>query len=127
LQAFWEFGDRAALAQIRLCLNHTLILPPVAEFRSLAWFCVCWAVKFRTLGSLIFAKKRIGAALFYLTLFGGALKTRVRIRRLLERFYPNLRVYLNREQPLCLAFRLRGGFCLGLTHPVVCKFASSRQ
>ena len=30
-------------------------------------------------------------------IFSGALKTWARIRRLLERFYPNLRVYLNRK------------------------------
>lgn len=69
--------------------------PPVAEFRSLVRFCVCRAVKFRALGSLVFAKKRIGEALFYLALFGGALKTRARIHRLLERFYPNLQSRLN--------------------------------
>jgi hypothetical protein len=50
------------------------------------------------LGSLAFTyspNKRIGEALFYLALFGGALKTRARIRRLLERFYPNLQSRLN--------------------------------
>ena len=57
-------------------------------------------------------------------IFSGALKTRARIRRLLGRFYPNLRVYLNREQPLCLAFRLRGGVLPWLTRPVVCKFCA---
>jgi len=70
--------------------------------------------------------ERIGATSLRFTLFSGALKTRARIRRLLERFYPNLRAYLNREQPFALAFRLRGGVLPWLTRQAVCKLASSR-